>query len=112
MSDNTRETVIAEGTEMDGTVKSDCGVTLNGRFKGTVNAPSLTVMPSGTVDGRVDVSELKSQGAISGQIKAKNVQLAGRVSDRTVIRANKLEVKLAKPANCTVPSTPATSLPK
>ena len=98
MSENAKETVIAEGTELDGTIKSDCGITLNGRLKGSVTAPSLVVRSSGSVDGRVDVSELRSKGSISGQVKAKNVQLAGKVSDNTVIHASTLDVQLVEPS--------------
>ncbi len=97
MSDKTVGTWIAEGTAVEGTVVSKCGITLSGELKGDVSAPSLTVEPSGRIDGAVEVSELTSQGEISGRIKAKNIQLAGRVRDNTVISAETLEVKLAEP---------------
>lgn len=94
MSDKSKQTIIEDGTEFDGIVVSECGITLSGKLKGDVTAPSLTVNTGGTVDGTVRVESLVSQGQISGEIEADTVQLGGKVSDRTVIRANTLEVKL------------------
>jgi hypothetical protein len=95
MSDNTNETIIAKGTRFEGAMKSDCNVTLGGKFDGEIAAPMLTVESGGTVDGRVEVTTLDSQGEVRGQIIAEDVRLAGRVGNNTVILANTLEVKLA-----------------
>jgi len=94
MSDNVTETTIAKGTQFEGTIQSDCGVTLGGKLNGEIAAPSLKVESGGTVDGRVEVTTLESEGEIRGQIIAEDVRLAGRVGNNTVILANTLEVKL------------------
>jgi len=97
MSENTKQTIIAKGTEFDGAIKSDCGITLSGKLKGDISAPSLTVESSGSVNGRVEVTDLESEGEVTGQIIAENVRLAGRVGNKTVILASTLEVKISQP---------------
>ena len=96
MADSSKQTVIENGTEFDGTMKSDCPISLSGKLKGQVAAPALTVTPSGSVHGKVKVSQLKAQGEVSGEIEAESVELSGRVSDQTVIRAKTLEVMLTQ----------------
>ncbi len=97
MPDNSKQTIIESGTEFDGSIKSQCSITLSGKVKGQVSAPALTVTPSGSVHGQVKVSQLKAQGEVSGEIEAEAVELSGRVSDQTVIRAKTLEVMLTQP---------------
>lgn len=94
MSDNAKQTILEDGTEFDGSIKSRCPITVSGKLKGEVSAPSLTVTQSGSVHGQVKVSNLKSQGEISGDIEAESVELSGKVSDQTTIRATTLEVML------------------
>ena len=91
-------TIIESGTEFDGTIKSQCGITLSGTLKGQISAPSLTVTATGSVNGKVNVAQLKAQGSVSGEIEAEAVELSGRVSDQTVIRAKTLEVMLTQPS--------------
>jgi cytoskeletal protein CcmA (bactofilin family) len=97
MSDNSKKTVIEDGTEFDGAIKSNCGITLSGKVKGELTAPALDVTETGSVDGMVMVDELVSHGKVSGEIEAESVELSGSVSDNTVINATNLEVKLNQP---------------
>jgi cytoskeletal protein CcmA (bactofilin family) len=97
MSDNVKRTVIEEGSELTGTLKSKCDVIVSGRVNGEIQAPSLAVTQGGAVDGKIKVTDLRSQGEISGQIDAETIELSGRVNDQTIIRANMLEVKLNSP---------------
>lgn len=96
MPDHTKQTIIESGTEFDGSLKSECAITLSGKLKGQVTAPSLTVTPSGSVHGQVKVTRLKAEGEIAGDIEAEAVELSGRVNDQTVIRAKTLEVMLTQ----------------
>lgn len=96
MAENVKTTIIENGTEFDGSVKSDCPIQLSGTLKGQVTAPSLNVTNTGAVNGKVRVSQLNSKGEISGEVEAETVELSGRVSDDTVIRAKTLEVKLSQ----------------
>jgi len=89
-----KQTILEEGTEFDGVVKSKCAIMVSGQLKGQISAPALTITQSGMVNGKVKVSQLKSQGEISGEIDADSVELSGRVSDQTRISAKTIEVKL------------------
>ena len=101
MSENSvlNQTVLEEGTEIDGSIRSKCPITVSGKLKGDVSAPSLTITQSGSVSGQVKVSEFKSEGDIAGEIDAETVELSGHVSDHTIIRASSLQVKLAQNGN-------------
>lgn len=97
MSENTNQTVVAKGTQFDGAIKSDCDVIMCGKLEGEISAPTLTVESSGCVSGRVEVTTLRSEGEISGQVIAEDVNLAGRVGNNTTILASTLEVKISQP---------------
>ena len=101
MSENSvlTQTVLEEGTEIDGSIRSKCPITVSGKLKGDVSAPSLTITQSGSVSGQVKVSDFKSEGDIAGEIDAETVELSGHVSDHTIIRASSLQVKLAQNGN-------------
>src|SRR5688500_673007 len=90
-----KKTLVEEGTTFKGSMTSTVPIMVKGGIEGDVQAPSLTIATSGTVSGKVKAGELKSDGALSGEIDVDRVQLSGTVKDNTVIRAKSLEVKLA-----------------
>lgn len=90
-----KQTLVEEGTELKGTLKSTCQVVVNGTIEGQIEAPALTVTGTGTVLGSVKAQRLRSEGTLAGDIDAEDVYLAGSVRSNTMIRARKLEVKLA-----------------
>ncbi len=90
-----KQTLVEEGTELKGTLKSSCQVVVNGKIDGQIEAPSLTITASGTVLGTVRAQKLRSEGTLAGDIDADDVYLSGTVRSNTMIRAKKLEVKLA-----------------
>jgi cytoskeletal protein CcmA (bactofilin family) len=90
----TRETIIAEGTVMKGSIASECPITVSGKVEGDLAAPSLNITEEGSVHGQVLVEKLYSRGEISGEIEAQEVKLSGKVRDKTSIKAKSLEVKL------------------
>lgn len=94
MSDEKR-TLVEEGTELTGSLRSTCPVTVRGSIDGEISAPSLAVSASGRVKGRAKVDELVSEGEIAGQFEAESIRLSGVVRDDTVLKAKTLEVKLA-----------------
>ena len=96
MADDTRKTIIENGTEFDGTIKSERPIVLSGNIKGQVTAPSLDVLQSGVVKGTVKVSQFSCKGEVGGEVMAESVELSGRVCDATVIKAKTLDVKLAQ----------------
>ena len=91
-----KQTLVEEGTELKGTLKSTCQVVVNGTIDGQIEAPALTISPSGAVLGIVKVQKLRSEGTLAGSIDAEDVYLSGTVRSNTMIRASKLEVKLTQ----------------
>ena len=96
MSENktAKQTLIENGTEFQGVMRSECPVVVSGKMKGEISAPSLTLTNDGSVHGKIKVKQLKSQGSLGGEIDAESVELSGSVSENTVIRSAALEVKL------------------
>lgn len=90
-----KQTLIEQGTEFKGTMKSTCPVVVNGRIEGELTAPELEVTASGTVQGTIKAERLSSRGMLSGNIDAGDLFLSGSVGNKTVIKAKNLEVKLA-----------------
>jgi cytoskeletal protein CcmA (bactofilin family) len=101
MSDNktAKQTIVENGTEFEGVIRSQCPIVISGDVKGEVSAPTLTLTSDGSVHGKVKVKQLKSAGSLGGEIDAESVELSGRVSDNTVIRSAALEVKLQEPGS-------------
>jgi cytoskeletal protein CcmA (bactofilin family) len=89
-----KRTLVEDGTELKGSLTSSCPVLVRGKIEGNVAAPALTVSPSGAVSGKAKVGELQTEGQLSGEFDADVVELSGKVSDKTVIRAKTLSVQL------------------
>jgi len=96
MAEQSKRTVIENGTEIDGAIKSERPIVLSGKVKGQITAPSLEVTQEGTVNGTVKVSQFTCKGEVGGEVIAEAVELAGRVCDATVIKSKTLDVKLAQ----------------
>jgi cytoskeletal protein CcmA (bactofilin family) len=101
-TESSRLTVVEEGTELSGTVTSNCPVVVRGKVSGELTSPALTVAPSGAVAGKVRVGTILSSGEVSGEIEADHANLSGRIADDTVIRARTLEVKLSSEGRMTL----------
>ena len=91
-----KKTLIEEGTELKGTLTSTCPIVVQGRVEGELTGPSVEVADSGVLSGKAKVTELRSRGEIAGEFDAKVVELSGRVRDKTIIRAESLEVSLRR----------------
>ena len=96
MSDQKR-TLVEEGTELSGSLRSTCPITVRGSIEGDVAAPSIEISETGRVHGSAKVGTLVSAGEIAGQFDAEAIHLAGVVRDDTVLRAKTLEVGDASP---------------
>jgi cytoskeletal protein CcmA (bactofilin family) len=89
-----KHTLIEEGTELKGSVSSNCPIVVVGKIEGDVTGPMIHVAATGVVAGRVNVKQLRSEGELAGEVEADVVQIAGKVRDKTRIRARSLEVTL------------------
>ena len=96
MAEETKRTIIENGTEIDGAIKSERSIVLSGSVKGQITAPSLEVTQDGKVSGTIKVSKFSCKGEVGGEVFAEAVELSGRVCDSTVIRSKTLDVKLAQ----------------
>lgn len=97
-----RITVVEEGTEFVGSLSSTCPIVVRGIISGDLDSPTLTVAPTGSVSGKVKVGTLASHGTLAGEIDADKAQISGRVLDKTVLRAQALEIKLDVEGKMTV----------
>jgi cytoskeletal protein CcmA (bactofilin family) len=92
----TKRTLIEEGTELKGTLTSTCPIVVMGRVDGDVTGPSVEVTESGILCGKAKVTSLSSRGELAGEFDAEVVELSGKVRDKTLIRAQSLEVSLKR----------------
>ncbi|HVU51865.1 MAG TPA: polymer-forming cytoskeletal protein [Polyangia bacterium] len=92
----TKKTLIEEGTEFKGTLTSSCPIVVMGRVEGDMKGPSVEVTETGVLSGKAKVTELRSRGELAGEFDADVVELSGRVRDKSVIRAQSLEVSLSR----------------
>jgi cytoskeletal protein CcmA (bactofilin family) len=93
----TKKTLIEDGTEFKGMLNSTCPVVVMGRVEGELAGPSVEVTETGVLSGKAKVTELRSRGELAGEFDAQAVELSGRVRDKTIIRAQSLEVRLQRP---------------
>lgn len=101
-TERSRITVVEEGTHFKGSMSSSCPVVVKGAIAGDVQTPALTIMPTGSVSGRIQAGTLISQGQLGGMVDAERAQVSGSVIDETTIRAKSLEVKLDAEGGMTV----------
>jgi cytoskeletal protein CcmA (bactofilin family) len=94
---NGRKTLVDEGTQLKGSLSSDCPIEVKGRVEGELSAPALVVAVTGAIEGSVKVAELHSRGELAGVFEADVVTVSGTVKENTVIRAKSLEMHLASP---------------
>jgi cytoskeletal protein CcmA (bactofilin family) len=94
-SANGKHTLVEEGTELTGTIKSSVPIVVMGKVDGDITGPEIQISAKGVVAGNIKVQKLRSEGELAGSVEADAVQIAGRVRDRTVIKARSLEVTLA-----------------
>jgi cytoskeletal protein CcmA (bactofilin family) len=88
-----RRTVIEDGTKMKGALSSQHPIVVMGLVEGELSGPRIEIAESGVVAGRLKATELRSRGEIAGEVDADEMHLAGRVRDRTVLRAKVLEIR-------------------
>ena len=84
---------LAEGTHINGTLKFERVVQIDGRFEGSVkSAGKLILGPTAEVDADIAVGELEVQGTLRGKVEAKHRLL---IRDGGVVEANIVIGKLA-----------------
>lgn len=90
----TKHTVIEEGTEISGKMKSGVPLVIKGKMDGELESPAVAVAATGSLTGKAKVGKLVSEGLISGQFEADSVRLAGKVGNKSSIKTRSLEARL------------------
>jgi cytoskeletal protein CcmA (bactofilin family) len=73
-----KPSIISEGFEFIGEIRSKGSITVDGKLKGTVSVQSLTIGSTGSVDGNVTADNINVKGQLSGQMECKDLVIGGR----------------------------------
>src|SRR5690349_10484054 len=90
-----KKTIVEEGTALKGSITSTCAVLVQGTIAGEVTGPSIEVSATGSVEGKITTSNLTSRGKVAGELDVESARLSGTVAPKSIVRASKLDVKLA-----------------
>jgi len=84
---------LAQGTHINGTLKFQRAVQIDGRFEGNVKSPGKLILgPTAQVEAEIEVGELEVQGKLRGKVHASGRLL---IRDGGVVEANIVTGKLA-----------------
>ena len=87
-------TIVQEGSDFRGDFTSSCPIVVNGRIKGDVKAPTVTVTNSGALHGNVEAKSIACRGSVSGVLEADTIELSGAIAQSTIIRAQRLRLNI------------------
>jgi cytoskeletal protein CcmA (bactofilin family) len=73
---NRGPSIIAADLHIVGNVSTEGELHVDGRIDGDVEGRSVTIGPSGYVDGHVETTEITVHGIVRGSIRARKVRLA------------------------------------
>jgi cytoskeletal protein CcmA (bactofilin family) len=74
-SNNSTPTIIAKDLSLEGEIKSEGIIEIEGKIKGTIDAHSIIIRESGLVEGIINAQFLVVKGEFKGNIFAKNVNI-------------------------------------
>lgn len=64
---------LGEGTEVEGTLRFEGSVRIDGKFSGKIISPATLILgPSAAVDGELEVAQLAVHGALKGTVHARD----------------------------------------
>lgn len=84
--------IVSADLVIEGDIKSESDLTVDGKVVGNVNCQNLIVNTVGIIQGDVNVVNLSSFGSISGNVQAKSVELKEGSNTKSNIQSSKLEV--------------------
>src|SRR4029078_2298833 len=87
-------TIVEEGSEFRGNFTSSRPIIVNGRIEGDVSAPAVMVTNSGARQGNVEAKTISCRGSAAGVFVADTIELSGSIAQNTVIRAQRLNLKI------------------
>ena len=86
------ESLISADLIIEGDIKSDGNLTVDGRVVGNVSCINVTINSGGFIQGNIRAHHLVSLGSISGDIHAKSVDLKEGSTTKTNLESDNLQV--------------------
>jgi cytoskeletal protein CcmA (bactofilin family) len=75
-----KPSIISEGFEFTGEMKSGGSITIDGTFKGNLSVQTLLIGTGGYVDGTVTADSINVKGKLSGTVSCRDVVIGGRAT--------------------------------
>lgn len=86
------DSLISADLTIEGDIRSDGNLTVDGRIVGNVSCINVTVNSGGFIQGNIKADHLVSLGSISGDIHAKSVELKEGSTTQTNLQSDNLQV--------------------
>ncbi len=67
--------VIGDGLVINGDIKSDGPLIIEGEVNGTISCPDITVCPSGSIEGDIVGGNVVIEGHLKGNIEAQSISI-------------------------------------
>ena len=77
---------------IEGDVKSDGSLSVDGKLIGNLNCESVTVNSGGAIEGNIVAVKLMNLGDISGDIHAKDIELEQGSKTKSNLKSDNLKV--------------------
>ncbi len=75
-----KPSIISEGFEFTGDMKSGGSITVDGTFKGNLSVQTLLIGSGGYVDGTVIADSINIKGVLSGVVSCRDLVIGGRAT--------------------------------
>ena len=75
-----KPSIISEGFEFTGDMKSGGSITVDGTFKGNLSVQTLLIGSGGFVDGTVTADSINIKGVLSGVVSCRDLVIGGRAT--------------------------------
>jgi cytoskeletal protein CcmA (bactofilin family) len=75
-----KPSIISEGFEFTGDMKSGGSITVDGTFKGNLSVQTLLIGAGGYVDGTVTADSINVKGKLSGTVSCRDLVIGGRAT--------------------------------
>ena len=87
-TDNLSLSVVGEGMNFDGEIKTSGDLQVDGTVKGTIKATDIVIGLAGKIEGTIECESLKINGTFSGDAETGNLTVCseGRVDGKVLYR--------------------------
>ena len=75
-----KPSIISEGFEFTGDMKSGGSITVDGTFKGNLSVQTLLIGAGGFVDGTVTADSINVKGKLAGTVNCRDLVVGGRAT--------------------------------